>query len=108
MVIKSLKGEIEMMKEIFEKVKEFVEVNGENKEMMKEFKEGLKEILKVEKGEGRKGELREILKSGERMSIKEIGERMGISDKNVSSLLSYLRKEGMKICTDSDGRKFVE
>ena len=97
-----------MMKEILEKVKEFVEVNGDNKDIMKEFKEGLKEILKVEKGEGRKGELREILMSGERMSIKEIGEKMGISDKNVSSLLSYLRKEGMKICTDSDGRKFVE
>ena len=97
-----------MMKEIFEKVREFVEVNGDNKDMMKEFKEGLKEILKVDKGEGRKGELREILNSGERMSIKEIGEKMGISDKNVSSLLSYLRKEGMKICTDSDGRKFVE
>ena len=97
-----------MMNEIFGMVREFVESNGDNKEMMREFKEGLKELLRVEKGEGRKGELREILKSGERMSIKEIGEKMGISDKNVSSLLSYLRKEGMKICTDSDGRKFVE
>ena len=87
MVSKSLKGEIEMMNEIFEKVREFVEVNGDNKDMMKEFKEGLKELLKVEKGEGRKGELREILNSGERMSIKEIGERMGISDKNVSSFM---------------------
>lgn len=97
-----------MMKEIFEKVKEFVEVNGENKDIMKEFKEGLKEILKVEKGEGRKGELKEILNSGERYSIKELSEKMGVSDKNISSLLSYLRKDGMKICTDSDGRKFVE
>lgn len=97
-----------MMKEIFEKVKEFVEVNGENKEMMKEFKEGLKEILKVEKGEGRKGEVRELLNSGERMSIREISEKLGVSDKNVSSILSYLRKDGLKICTDSEGRKFVE
>ena len=73
-----------------------------------DFKKRVLEKLKVEKGDGRKEELRKILEDGGRYSIRELGEKMGISDKNVSSILSYLRRDGLKICTDSDGKKFVE
>ena len=57
---------------------------------------------------GRKDELRAILATGHRYSIAELAEKMSTSDKNVSSLLSYLRKEGLKICIDCEGRRFIE
>lgn len=97
-----------MMNEVLEMVKEFVEVYKNDSDMMKNFREGLKEVCKIEKGDGRKKEVRDILEEGGRYSIKEIGERLNISDKNVSSILSYLRKSGMKICTDYEGRKYIE
>ena len=92
--------------EVLEVVKTFVEEKGNDG--IKELKDGLKEILVIDRGEGRKKEVRDILEDGGRYSIREIGERLGISDKNVSSILTYLRKSGLKICTDSDGRKFIE
>ena len=66
--------------------------------------------LKLERGEegGRKEELVELLNSAGRLSIKEISGKMGISAKNVSSLLMYLKKDGVRICTDCEGRKFIE
>ena len=66
--------------------------------------------LKLERGEegGRKEELIELLNIEGRLSIKDIGSRMGISAKNVSSLLMYLKKDGVRICTDCEGRKFIE
>ena len=66
--------------------------------------------LKLERGEegGRKEELVELLSSVGRLSIKEISGKMGISAKNVSSLLMYLKKDGVRICTDCEGRKFIE
>jgi hypothetical protein len=66
--------------------------------------------LKLERGEegGRKEELVELLSSVGRLNIKEISGKMGISAKNVSSLLMYLKKDGVRICTDCEGRKFIE
>lgn len=66
--------------------------------------------LKLERGEegGRKEELIELLNIEGRLSIKDISSRMGISAKNVSSLLMYLKKDGARICTDCEGRKFIE
>lgn len=92
--------------EVLEVVKNYVEENGN--EGIKELKEGLKEILVIDRGEGRKKEVRDILEEGGRYSIREIGERLNISDKNVSSILSYLRKSGLKICTDYEGKKYIE
>ena len=59
-------------------------------------------------GEGRKEELRKWLLSGERYSVKELGEKMCTTVKNVSTLLSYLKKDGLRICIDSEGKRFVE
>ena len=92
--------------EVLEVVKTFVEEKGN--EGIKELKDGLKEILVIDRGEGRKKEVRDILEEGGRYSIREIGERLGISDKNVSSILTYLRKSGLKICTDYEGKKYIE
>lgn len=93
--------------EIIEVVKSFVENCGDNDEI-KALKSELLGILKLTKGEGRKEELKKILEEGERLSILELGEKMKVSSKNVSSLLCYLRKDGVKICVDSEGKRFIE
>lgn len=111
-MVKEEKGE-----EIFEEVKkmekydfivvlEKVEWNNEKIKELRKFVKG----LKMERGEegGRKEELILLLEKWGRLGIKEIGEKMGISSKNVSSLLLYLKKSGVKICTDSEGKKFIE
>ena len=49
----------------------------------------------------------EILKRGEPISILDISNELNISTKNVSSLLSYLRKDGITIHTDDKGRKYI-
>ena len=59
------------------------------------------------KPEGRKSQVLAILKSGH-VTVDAIGQRIGISARNVSSQLSYLRKDGYAIATDSLGRKFLE
>jgi len=58
--------------------------------------------------EGRKEEVLKVLMDKKRVSVKEIGRIVGISERNVSSQMSYLRKDGVKIGTDSLGRKFIE
>jgi biotin operon repressor len=65
------------------------------------------EIDNIKNKKGRKSEVLEILKRGENVSIMEIGKELGISCKNVSSQLSYLRSDNYNICTDKDGKKFL-
>jgi predicted ArsR family transcriptional regulator len=55
----------------------------------------------------RKYEVLEILKSKSPISILDISNLMNTSTKNVSSLLTYLRRDGVKIYTDDGGRKFL-
>lgn len=98
-------------KEIFCAMREFVE--GMDKVERDEF---IKEMLiecgfkKVKDGDGRKTEVKKILEDvgSEGISIMEIGKRLNISAKNVSSILTYLRKTGMKIGTRCNGNKFIE
>lgn len=61
----------------------------------------------VSNGNGRKQQVLEILQEGEAVSIITIAERLGISAKNVSSQLTYLRQEGINVCTDTNGKKFI-
>lgn len=56
---------------------------------------------------GRKDEVLEILQDG-KISVADIAKRIGISARNVSSQLTYLRRDGYPIGTDSKGRKFIE
>ena len=57
---------------------------------------------------GRREQVKEILVKEKRISVGDIGKRLGMSCRNVSSYLCYLRKEGLNIGTDSKGRKFIE
>ena len=94
--------------EVIEMVKGFVsEMNSEER---KEFLKELSRELKISFGDdGRKGEVRKLLEENrDGISIIEIGEKLGISNKNVSSILSYLRKDGLRLGTRSDGRKYIE
>lgn len=95
--------------EVIEMVKGFVsEMTGEER---KEFLKELSREVKVSFGDegGRKKEVRELLEENrDGISIIEIGERLGMSNKNVSSILSYLRKDGLRLGTRSDGRKYIE
>lgn len=119
--------EMEKMEGIMEEVKEMVKNEMEGVDMnfagvmdvlkgMKLNNDEIKELrsfvkgLKLERGEegGRKEELIDLLSNEGRLNIKEIGGKMGISAKNVSSLLMYLKKDGVRICTDCEGRKFIE
>lgn len=49
----------------------------------------------------------DILKRGTPISILDISNELEISTKNVSSLLSYLRKDGVTIHTDDKGCKYI-
>jgi biotin operon repressor len=95
--------------EVIEMVKGFVsEMNGEER---KEFLKELCKEVKVSFGDdgGRKSEVRKLLEENrDGISIIEIGEKLGMSNKNVSSVLSYLRKDGLRLGTRSDGRKYIE
>ena len=59
------------------------------------------------RGKGRKQEVREILEKHGPISIKKIAEKLGISTKNVSSQLTYLKSDNVKIFTDDNGFKFI-
>jgi biotin operon repressor len=64
-------------------------------------------VLNLQNKKGRKFEVLELLRSNTSISIVEISEKLGISTKNVSSQLTYLREEGYNVCTNSQGRKFL-
>ena len=49
----------------------------------------------------------EILKRGNPISILDISNELEISTKNVSSLLCYLRKDGITIHTNEKGEKYL-
>lgn len=59
-----------------------------------------------ERGPGRKDDVLAILQEGP-AGILEIAEKLNINSKNVSSQLSYLRKDGYIIHTDEKSRKYL-
>ena len=65
-------------------------------------------VLKMQEKSGikRKDEVLALIEN-EAMAIEDIAEQLGISAKNVSSQLSYLRKDGYKIVgwTDKETKK---
>ena len=64
-------------------------------------------IEKLKNKSGRKSEVLDLLNTYESISILEISKKIGISTKNVSSQLTYLRSDGYKIFTDNNGRKVL-
>ena len=67
----------------------------------------LQEKLSRKRGDGRKAEVLKMLQEGP-MSIFDMAEALGITNKNVSSQLCYLKKDGYAIATNSKGEKFLE
>ena len=59
------------------------------------------------KSVGRKSQVLELLRSSGPLTIKSISTGLGISTKNVSSQLTYLRSDGYQIFTDNNGKKFL-
>lgn len=56
--------------------------------------------------DNRKAQVLEALKEGPK-TVLEIAEQLNTTAKNVSSYLTYLRKDGVEIFTDTKGRKFI-
>ena len=56
----------------------------------------------------RKVEVMNILKDNGHISVADIAILVGITERNISSQLTYLRRDGINIGTDSKGRKFIE
>ena len=56
----------------------------------------------------RKDEVLEVLQESGRIFVGDIAKRLGITSRNVSSYLTYLRRDGYEIATDSKGRKYIE
>ena len=61
-----------------------------------------------DKGLGRKDEVLALMVTGKHWKISELAKAIGINERNISSQLTYLRKAGHAIATDSLGRKFIE
>lgn len=96
--------------ELFELVKGFVaDMDNEGR---KEFMKELAKEVRVAFGDdgGRKAEVRELLEQAGAtgISIQEMADKLNTTNKNISSVLTYLRKDGMKLMTRSDGRKVIE
>ena len=79
----------------------------ERVELEKLKKEELIELL-LKKGSGRKSEVLGIIKREGKVSINDIAKEIGISDRNVSSQLAYLRKDGWNFGKDSKKRIYIE
>ena len=58
-------------------------------------------------GQNRKSQVLEILRTHSSISIVDIAKKLGISAKNVSSQLTYLRTDGYKVFTDNHGKKVL-
>lgn len=86
--------------------------NQEIMELIKEYECLLNWLeIKFSKGKGykksRKDEIKEIMDRGKRVFVGDIAKELNITSRNVSSYLTYLRRDGMEIITDSKGRKFI-
>ena len=83
-------------------------INGMNKTQLQEHLSAAVELLnaQVERGPGRKDDVLAILQEGP-AGILEIAEKLNINSKNVSSQLSYLRRDGYIIHTDEKSRKYI-
>jgi len=60
------------------------------------------------KKEGRKEQVLAILQTEGPISVDQMAKLLNISPRNISSQLSYLRKDGIAIATNSLGKKFIE
>jgi len=64
------------------------------------------ESLKMN-GSNRKKQVLELLRNHNSISILDMSKKLGITAKNVSSQLTYLRSDGYKVFTDNFGKKVL-
>jgi len=105
---------MENHKSIINEIKD-IEDKVEREEKIRSFKkEELVELLNEAIGGtrkfkvGRKDQIADLFLTGNSYSVQEIADTLGITAKNVSSQLTYLRKDGMEIGTRSNGKKYLE
>ena len=105
---------MENLKETINQIKD-IESKEEREEKIRSFKkEELIELLNEAIGgtrkfkEGRKEQVAKMLMTGDSYSVEEMAAALGISTKNISSQLTYLRKDGYEIGTRSNGKKYLE
>ena len=102
------------VKEMINGLKDVEDLEVLRSDVLKFKKEDLVEMMLEMLGnkrkfkKGRKDEVLEIMLEGGSFSVGELAKLVGISDKNISSQLSYLRKDGYKIATRSNGKKYLE
>ena len=65
------------------------------------------ETLEAKAG-GRKLQVLKYLQEHGHVAVRDIAKHIGISERNVSSQMTYLRSDGYAIATDSRGLKFLE
>jgi len=59
-------------------------------------------------GPSRKEQVLAIMIKEGRVTINKIADLLGTNNRNISSVMSAIRKEGYGIATDSLGRKYIE
>ena len=105
---------MENAKEIINQIKDIEEKEERDAKIASFKKDELIELLVEAIGGtrkfkvGRKDEVKALLMTGNSYSVDEMSETIGISPKNISSQLTYLRKDGLEIGTRSNGKKYLE
>ena len=79
-------------------------------ELMAEIENLKSQLAEAKSGSstGRKDQVLQVLRDHGHISVQKIAKLVGITDKNVSSQMTALRKAGHAIGTDSRGFKFLE
>ena len=79
-------------------------------ELMAEIESLKSQLAEAKSGSstGRKDQVLQVLREHGHISVQKIAKLVGITDKNVSSQMTALRKAGHAIGTDSRGFKFLE
>lgn len=102
------KENVEMKEVKFDEMVNILVKNGLNEEGIEYLKNWFGVRWSKKKEGGRKEEVYKILEeSAEGVSVKEIGEKLNISGGNVSSILLYLRRDGVEIVS-IDGKKILK
>jgi len=86
----------------------YEELKARNAELEATLVQKEEELAKKSGQAGRKEEVLAYLQEHGHVKVADIAKAIGISDRNVSSQLTYLRKAGYAIATDSRGFKFLE
>lgn len=99
---------IEEIKAGFDKMTkaELIEALCEYESILLDLEERFGKKARVKK-EGRKEQTLALLQENERISVADMAEALGITARNVSSQLCYLKRDGYEILTDSKGRKML-